>query len=494
MGKKKIEIVVSAVDKATRNVRKINDSLGRLRAPIAKLRLSFRSLARAANFGKIGDRFRRLGRTMRRVGIAATGAAVALGIAIKRFAARGDLLAKTARKLGLGVETLQELRFAADRSGVGIEKFDKALAGMSKRIGEAKAGTGQLITFLKKGNPVLLKQLKAVTSNEEAFNLMVDAITSLEDPTAKAALASAAFGRTGVDLINVLALGRDGVQELRQEFRELGGSITQEGAESSEEFTDAMTNLKAVVSGIGATFTTQLLPRLTDLADRTTTWLKANRELVDKGLRGVGNVILSMIEFIPKFIGTVKSIVSAFGGLRTIAIVLAGVIAFQLASAIAAAIPVILAFGAALFANPIGLVILAVTALAGIVSLVIAKWKPISGFFKKLWSGILSAFEPVAIFFENLWSGILSGFESIRSVIPDFLAGSLGLGPIGVQLAGATAGGGSLPAPPPVQAEVNGKVAAVIKIESEVPVRVTQLSAEGDAEIAVDSGPVMSGI
>ena len=476
MGKKKIEIVVSAVDKATRNVRKINDSLGRLRAPIAKLRLSFRSLARAANFGKIGDRFRRLGRTMRRVGIAATGAAVALGVAIKRFAARGDLLAKTARKLGLGVETLQELRFAADRSGVGIEKFDKALAGMSKRIGEAKAGTGQLITFLKKGNPVLLEQLKAVTSNEEAFNLMVDAITSLEDPTAKAALASAAFGRTGVDLINVLALGRDGVEDLRKEFRDLGGSITQEGAESSEEFTDALTNLKAVVSGIGATFVTQLLPRLSDLTDRTTAWLTANRALVDRGLKRVGDVILSIVEFIPVFIGTVKSIVDAFGGLRTIAIVLAGVIAFQLAAAISAAIPVILAFGAALLANPIGLAIVAIAALAAGASFLIAKW------------------EPAAIFFENLWSGILSGFESIRSVIPDFLAESLGLGPIGVQLAGATAGGGSLPAPPAVQAQVNGKVAAVIKIESEVPVRVKQLSAEGDAEIAVDSGPVMSGI
>ena len=63
-----------------------------------------------------------------------------------------DAIVKTADAIGISTDKLQELRFAADLSGVSVDKLDKALLGFSKRVGEARAGTGALVTFLKATN------------------------------------------------------------------------------------------------------------------------------------------------------------------------------------------------------------------------------------------------------------------------------------------------------------------------------------------------------
>ena len=46
MPKKKISIVIDAVDKATRPARKISRALERMKRPVQKLRFQFRQLAR----------------------------------------------------------------------------------------------------------------------------------------------------------------------------------------------------------------------------------------------------------------------------------------------------------------------------------------------------------------------------------------------------------------------------------------------------------------
>ena len=121
--------------------------------------------------------------------------------------------------------------------------------------------------------------------------------------------------------------------------------------------------------------------------------------------------------------------------------------------------------------------------LAAIAAVVIAFWEPLKQFFIDLGEII-----------SGVFSGIDDALSAVRSVLPDFLIDAIsvsGLQPL--QLAGASAGGGSVFVPPPAQAEVSGKVAVGVKIESDVPARVTTLEASGDVEVDVDSGPGMGG-
>ena len=50
---------------------------------------------------------------------------------------------QTADKLGVGVEELQRMRYAADLSGISTQTFDMALQRFTRRAAEAAAGTGE---------------------------------------------------------------------------------------------------------------------------------------------------------------------------------------------------------------------------------------------------------------------------------------------------------------------------------------------------------------
>src|ERR671918_1825208 len=62
---------------------------------------------------------------------------------IDRSISAADAIGKTADKIGVGVEALQELRFAAKASGVEQQTLDMALQRFTRRAAEAAQGTGE---------------------------------------------------------------------------------------------------------------------------------------------------------------------------------------------------------------------------------------------------------------------------------------------------------------------------------------------------------------
>ncbi len=140
--------------------------------------------------------------------------------------------------------------------------------------------------------------------------------------------------------------------------------------------------------------------------------------------------------------------------------------------------PLLIVFGilatvVAGFTAPIWLAIAAFAALIAVGALVLKFW------------------EPIKQFFSDFGDIFVRKFQSISDVASQ-IAGFFSFGGAPNQLAGAAAGGGTLPIPPPIQSEVSGQIG--LKIESDVPARVTKLESSGDVEIDVDSGPIMSGM
>jgi len=82
---------------------------------------------------------------IRTLGGALIGAATVggLGALIDRSISAADAIGKTADKIGVGVEALQELRFAAKASGIEQQTLDMALQRFTRRAAEAAQGTGE---------------------------------------------------------------------------------------------------------------------------------------------------------------------------------------------------------------------------------------------------------------------------------------------------------------------------------------------------------------
>jgi hypothetical protein len=192
---------------------------------------------------------------------AIAGMVTAYAAIIQNTAKAGDNFAKTARVIGITAEAFQELEYAAEMSGV--TNLKGSLEKLNKSISDLKGGTGSLTTYLKENNTQLLYQLENVKSNEEAFNLLMDAIGKAPDEFTRAELAQSAFGKSGQELILLANEGAEGISNLREEARKYG-IISEEATRNSEAFLDAQSRLKSAVQGVGIELTEKMIPGITN--------------------------------------------------------------------------------------------------------------------------------------------------------------------------------------------------------------------------------------
>lgn len=154
-----------------------------------------------------------------------------------------DKIGKSAKSAGLDPEFFQELAFAADLGGVGFDKLSASLDTFNRNAGRAATGQGELVTNLRELNPELLANIQAARTQEERLRLVADAIRDEADASRQAALATAAFGRSGTKMVEVLKGGRDTLAETAAKARDLGIIIDRDliarGEKLKDEFTIA---------------------------------------------------------------------------------------------------------------------------------------------------------------------------------------------------------------------------------------------------------------
>ncbi len=181
------------------------------------------------------------------------------------FSNYADSFDKMSQRVGVSSETLSELSYAATLSGTSIERVEDSFKGLSQKIVEAvdKGGDADAL-FSSIG--LSAKEL-AASSPEEQFYKVADAIAEIDDPTRRAAVAMQVFGDSGSELLPLLSGGSAGLNEMRNEARELGATVSTSSAAMGAEFGDAMTRIKTATDGIKNTFLNALTPILIDVAE-----------------------------------------------------------------------------------------------------------------------------------------------------------------------------------------------------------------------------------
>jgi len=298
------------------------------------------------------------GESVRNMGLklAGLGAAIATPLlaSTKVFAKMGDDLAKMSARTGFTVETLSELGFAADLSGASMEVLENGIRKMQRTLVDAATGMASAQDALAMlGLTVAdLDQL----SPEQQFKLIADRLARIEDPTIKAAAAMELFGRSGTQLLPMLAGGAAGIEQLQEQARKLGLTISTEDAKAAEQFSDTLEILWKVLKQGVFTVGSALVPVLSQLAQWVTKvavsageWIKRNKELVVTVLQVAVGIVAAGLALVT--LGYV--IVGLSKVLAALSLVVTGVgVALKLLGAV-------LAF----LVSPIGLVITAIVAL-----------------------------------------------------------------------------------------------------------------------------------
>ena len=410
-----LAIVIKAVDKTTAGLQSVQDSIKSLAA------------SASAPFKVISDKLSAIGKASGITAIASSAMAVASAIksafsavsqtiagvvsSVLSLVDHFDGLGDKAEKLGVTVDFLAAMRFAAEKSGASIEDLDQGLSTFSVNLGAARAGTGKMVKFLAGVAPELLEQLKATKSTSAAYRILADAMAAIKDPAKRAKLAMATVGSS--ELAPMLARGSEGLLELQGEFAGLAGS-QEAAAEAAGKVDDELKNLGAASQGFKAALVTGVAPALLKIIPLMTEWLSGHREQITQWITDFGARIPGAIDAIGRAISRardwVAGIIEDLGGwdhvskslgsfLRGSFATTLGIISTSMAQ-IGATVKLL---KAAFAASPAGLIL--------------ENWEPVAAFFR----GFADTLSTVASIVERV-GGALGGLTERRTDLGGFKA------------------------------------------------------------------------
>lgn len=200
--------------------------------------------------------------------LATIGGSLSLGgiIAIgKATINSADDMGKMAQKLGTTSEALSAFSYAAKLADVSQESLQVGVKKLSSAMLESAAGSREQVALFKALGISATDGSGKLKSTQDVMLELSDKFSNMKDSAEKSALAVKFFGKSGLELIPFLNMGRRGITELMEEAERLGIVITTQTAKGAEEFNDNLKRTSEQTRGIAVQFMSSLLPLLLDV-------------------------------------------------------------------------------------------------------------------------------------------------------------------------------------------------------------------------------------
>lgn len=234
---------------------------------LASVRAGIGGLGDAAesSIGRMGALF---------AGGAVIGGLALLGNEVRKAISDFDNMGKEAQRLGIGIENLSRLTYAAKLSDIGSAELSTGIAQLSRVLAETpdKVEALGVATRDAEGN---LRSADTILAD------LADQFAATRDGTEKTAAAMELFGRSGKELIPLLNAGSEGLREMGDEADRFGITITPEAAANAEEFNDNLTRLATAASGLGYTIAKDLVKPMAEFTELLVKAISTPAEMED---------------------------------------------------------------------------------------------------------------------------------------------------------------------------------------------------------------------
>jgi TP901 family phage tail tape measure protein len=381
-----------------------------------------------------------------------TDAMSALGMGVDEAGTMVDQMAKTASSTNTSVSQLGEgiLTIGATAKSIkgGTAELNTALGILANNgIKGAEGGTHLRNVILSLQSPTdtaaacldtLGVSVYDSEGNMRSLNdILGDLNTSMDGMTSeeKSNIISTIFNKTDLSSVNsLLANTGETWDDLQQSITESGGAAQQMADTQLDNLQGQLTILKSALEGLAISFGELLLPALKSIVSFVQTFVDKLNSM-DEGTKKVIVTVALVVAALGPVLIIVGKVISAVGTIMTVVPKVAGVIN-TVKGAFAA-------LNTTMLANPILLIIAAITALVAafiylwntnedfrqfwidlwnnIKEVTVAVWNAIKEFFTSVWNGIKSVAETVwgaiSSFFSTLWEGIKTIFSTVLEVI-----------------------------------------------------------------------------
>jgi|SRR5690554_2470319 len=352
---------------------------------------------------KVGDSFIKTGTSISKfVSVPLTGLIAGMGaLAISTAQATKDL-DSLSTITGISTDMLQEYELIAIKATVPTDALANATSSLTRRlrdVSEDGAGASDVLKQLGVSLKDASGEFKTAGQlSEEAIFALADLGGGIE----ASALGVQLFGRQWEDVTQIVDLGKDQIQALKQEAHDLGLVMSEDSVKASANFGIAIDTLKLRFTALKNQIGTALAPMLTD------TLLPIIENQIMPAIGQFVDFIKQLIDRFNELSTPTKTIIASITG---IAIAL-GPTLISLGGLLKL-LPLIGA-GFTAMTGPIGIAIGAIV--AGAV-LIVKNWDAIKEYFTS--GGGSEMFENVKSLALNLWDSLKSIFTNIRDVVMD---------------------------------------------------------------------------
>ena len=215
-----------------------------------------------------------------------------MGMLIKSSLELGDELAKTSDRIGVTTESLSGMRHAASLAGVENSALDNSLEKLVVNLGKAQDGSGAAADSIEKLG--LNAETLALMGADQAVMEIADAFGDLDTAADQARVAQDLFGRSGLDMINMLHGGSDALRETSEEAELLGISISRVDAAKIEAANDSFHRAQTAIKGVGMTIEVELSPYIEVVVNQFVTAAKEANGWKDEILGAIEAVVMGV--------------------------------------------------------------------------------------------------------------------------------------------------------------------------------------------------------
>lgn len=211
---------------------------------------------------------------------------------------------RMAKMLGISTQSLEELRYAAEKSGVSIDTLDDSMKELQIRAVDAKSGSGEAADAFKALGMLSTNAAGKMREPLELLNDVADRLKKLPTQSERIWVADAMFGDQGAEMLKIIEGGSAGLSAMRQEAQELGYTLDEATSQSAIQFRQAIISLKVVISALVRTITKNILPAITSfIEDSASLWksiattfavLSENTSIIRTAFIGLGMVLAGL--------------------------------------------------------------------------------------------------------------------------------------------------------------------------------------------------------
>ena len=285
-------------------------------------------------------------------GAALTAAAGGVGFLLNKTNKSIDAQAKFAKTINATFENLQAFQFAGKKVGASVDEINGALENLSNTMDPAIPGE-----YNRNLKLLSVSSVDAAGKLRSPIAVMLDIANALRKLPKGKQLSMAKSLGLGPDMTRLLLTGSKSITAAMIKARKIGGVIPKQAADIAKKFDNTLIDLEATITGLKTTILIGLTPAITKTIAGWGKYIIANRKVIalkikefidgaSLGFKNFSSVITSIFSVVDKMAKKLGLLSGKGDGVKTMAIVVEGVLAGLTLAFVAANIEILLVVAA----------------------------------------------------------------------------------------------------------------------------------------------------